>query len=171
MGTDAGQILLDTDLAAIKAASTSKPAGRMVQTVAQTGIANNTITAMSFTTEDLDTDNAHNTVTNNTRVTPTRAGWYRVHGSVAFTGQTDYTALEALIRTGGSLSLPPAGRMQPSATSTTLLVPCTALVFCNGSSDYFELCYRAVRSGAGTSSTVVSVQFATVLEWVYERES
>jgi hypothetical protein len=171
MGTDAGQILLDTDLAVVKAGSSSKPAGRMVQTVTQTGLANNTIVAMSFTTEELDTDNYHNNVTNNTRVTPSKAGWYRVHGSVAFSGQTDYTAVEAFIRFNGASGLPPAFRITPGVTSTTVVGGCTALVLCNGTTDYFELCYRATRSGAGTSGTTISVQFATVLEWQFERDA
>lgn len=170
MGTDAGQILLDTDLDSISAGSNLKPAGRMVQTVAQTGVANNTIVAASFTTEELDTDNFHNTVTNNTRVTPNKAGWYRFSGAISFAGQTDYTAVESLLRFNGSSGLPPASRITPNATATTIVLPVSALVLFNGSTDYIEICFRCSRSGAGTSGTTISVQFATTLEWTFERD-
>lgn len=171
MGTDAGQLLLDTDLAGIKAGSNLKPAGRMVQTVAQTGIANNTIVAATFTTEELDTDNYHNNVTNTSRVTPGKAGWFRFSGAICFTGQTDYTAIESLLRFNGSAGLPPATRVTPNATATTMVLPVSALVLFNGSTDYVELCLRFSRSGAGTSSTTISVQFATTLEWTFERDA
>ena len=47
---------------------------------------NTTLTALSFDTEDFDTDTMHDNVTNNTRITFTHAGKYMVGGIVATDG-------------------------------------------------------------------------------------
>lgn len=145
-------------------------AGRLVQTVAQTGIVNNTMTAATFTTEAYDTGGFHSTSSATSRVTPTVAGIYRVKGAISAGGQTDYLAVEAAILFNGSAQ-PPATRFQPGASSQTTLVPASADIDCNGSTDYFEIGFRLNRSGAGTSGTTVSAQFATVLEWSLLRTS
>lgn len=152
------------------------PTGRLVQTVAQTGIADNTTTAVTFTTEDLDTEGFHSTSSNTSRVTPTVAGWYRVYGSVAFGGQDDWQFLEVFLRKNGSTGIPPAFRITPysgaNPLNTTQVVGCTALIECNGSTDYFEVCFRGQDVGAGSNiGTVVSAQFASVLEWEFVRPS
>lgn len=144
------------------------PSGRLVQTVAQTGIFTATITPITFTTEDQDPYGYHSTSVNTSRVTPTVAGWYRVSGGVAYAGATDYTVIEAFIRENGSVGVPPAHRVTPSTTSQSLVLPVSAKVPCNGSGDYFEICLRASKT-AGTISTVVSSQFTSVLEWEYDR--
>lgn len=146
------------------------PCGRLVQTVAQTGVANNTSTALTFTTEDLDTHNFHSTSVNTSRVTPTVAGWYMVRGGGSFTGQTDFTGIEIFIRKNGSSGIPPATRLpHQGTTASTAVIQCSALVECNGTTDYFEACFRLNRSGAGNGSTVISSQFASTLEWIYVR--
>ena len=169
MGTGAGQIVFEDDIAAIEDSSSDKPAGRMVQSGAQTGILNNVLTACTFTTEDFDTHGFHSTSVLTSRVTPTVSGLYDVRGGVSITGQTDYTTVEAVIRFNGN-AIAPAHRITPSAGSQTLVIPATAFVVCNGSTDYFEIAFRLQRSGAGTSGTVVSSQFASVLEWAKERD-
>lgn len=169
MGLDAGQIMLDEDFDEIQAASSEKPLGRLVQTVAQSGLASAAYSAMTFTTEALDTHGFHDTAVNNSRVTPTVAGWYRVHGAICTVGQTDYTTIEVVLRKNGSSNLSPATRLNLRNDSQTTVIPVTALIDCNGTTDYFELVLRPTRSGAGTTSTSVASQFATTLEWQYER--
>jgi hypothetical protein len=167
----AGDEIVSSDVSGLEDLTTGKPIGRLVQTVAQTGIASNTATAATFTTEDIDTHNFHDTGTNPSRVTPDIAGFYRVNGSISLAGATDYTILQALIRKNGSTSLPPAYRSTGVSTSSQSLVFGTqALVDCNGSTDYFEV-VLIVSKSAGTISTVVSVQFACVLEWTFERSA
>lgn len=146
-----------------------RPAGRLRQGTAQTGIVNSTATAITFTASDeIDTDGFHSTSTNTSRVTPTVAGLYQVQGGVAIAGATDFTAVQAYLALNGS-ALAPAHRITPGTASQTLVLPVSALIQCNGSTDYFEIYYVATRSGAGTSSTVVSAQFACVLEWLFAR--
>lgn len=146
------------------------PCGRLVQTVSQTGIASNTLTAITFTTEDLDTHNFHSTSSNTSQVKPTVAGWYRVHGTASIAGATDYTMAETVIRKNGNALAPATRLWVTTSSSQTLLIPATALVEVNGSTDYFEVAFRAIK-GAGTVATVISSQFASVLEWEYVRPS
>lgn len=161
----AGDEITASDITSLEDLTINGPIGRLIQTVAQTGIASNTATAATFTTEDIDSHNFHDTGSNTSRVTPTIAGVYRVNGSISLAGATDYTILQALIRKNGSTSLPPAYRSTGVSTSAQSLVfGTTALVDCNGSTDYFEV-VLIVSKTAGTISTVISSQFACVLEW------
>lgn len=164
-----GDVIYASDLNTISDATVGKPVGRIRQGTAQTGIVNTTATAITFTaTDEIDTAGIHDPATNSSRVTPTKAGAYQVRAAVAFAGQTDYTVIQVYIAKNGT-ALAPATRITPSASSQTLVVPAAATVDCNGTTDYFEVYMVATRSGAGTTSTVVSVQFASVLEWEYSR--
>jgi hypothetical protein len=148
----------------------ARPVGRIVQGSAQSGIVNNTMTAVTFAAADvIDTHGQHDPASNNSRVTPNVAGIYDVDGSVAITGQTDYTGVEAVILFNGS-AIAPATRLVPTAVSGTIQIPAKAKVTCNGSTDYFGVGFRLSRSGAGTSGTVVAAQFASTLEWEKVRD-
>lgn len=165
----AGDIINAVDINDIFDVTVDKPIGRIRQGTAQTGITNSTNTMVTFTaTDEIDTHAFHNPASNSSRVTPTVAGTYRVTGGVALGGNTDYTQVQAFLAKNGT-ALAPAHRITPSATSNTLVLPVSALIECNGSTDYFEIGFNASRSGAGTSATVVSVQFACVLEWELTR--
>lgn len=150
---------IDTDVGLLY----SRPTGRLVQTVTQT-LAHNSGVPITYTTEDLDSAGYHSTSSNTSRVVPLRAGWYRVYGSVAFTGRTDYTTVEATLDLNGT-ALAPAHRITPTTVNQTLVIGTTALILVNGSTDYFELLARHVNGASASSSTVVSSQFACVLEW------
>ncbi len=150
----------------------NKPMVRLLQQAAQTGIASGSNTAMTFGTgsEEIDTHGFHNTSSNTSRITPTIAGYYRFHGGIAWTGNTDYTVLQAFLRLSGLTGIPPATRVAGiTASSQTQVVQCDAIIACNGSTDYVELVGAHVRSGAGTSATVLSSQFTTVFECEYLR--
>jgi hypothetical protein len=136
--------------------------------VAQTGIATNTTTAVTFTTEDLDSEGYHDTGALTSRVTPLVAGYYDVRGSVSIAGAADHTILEAVIRRSGSTSLAPAFRLAATFGNQTLVFGTQAFVECNGTTDYFEVCLRVSKT-AGTVATVISSQFASVLEWKLTR--
>ena len=49
---------------------------------ANISIPNNTLTALTFNSERVDTDTMHSTVTNTGRITMTTAGWYDVGGAI-----------------------------------------------------------------------------------------
>jgi hypothetical protein len=157
------------------ARAVAPPAGRIVQQsgAAQTGLVDATATAITFGTgsEELDTDGFHDTSTNNTRVTPSVPGWYRIHGGVAFAGQTDVVSHEVRIRKNGSTNLAPASRVAYSASvnGTTQVILCSVLASFNGTTDYFELIGNQDRSGGGNWATTISSQYASTLEWQFVR--
>lgn len=142
------------------------PTGRIRQGTAQTGIASNAQTAITFAaTDELDTHDFHNPASNNERVLPTVPGWYRVTGAVSLAGAADYTIIQAVIRKNGT-GLAPAFRLAAAFTNQTLVFGTTALVECNGTTDYFDVALQVSKT-AGTISTVISVQFASTLEWEF----
>lgn len=160
-----GDIILASTVNDLIRYGPNKPVGRIRQGTAQTGIVNNTTTAITFAaTDEIDTGGFHNPASANSRVTPTIAGVYAVRGGVSIGGQTDFTQVQSFIMFNGS-AIAPAHRITPGVTSNTLVLPVAAEVQCNGSTDYFEIGYSATRSGAGVSATAVSSQFACVLEW------
>jgi hypothetical protein len=146
------------------------PMGRLRQGTTQTGLASAAVVAITFAaTDELDTHGFHDPASSNTKVTPTVPGWYDVRGGVSLAGQTDFTVVQAVIGKSGASFLAPAHRITPSASAQSLVLPVQALVQCNGTTDYFELYASATRSGAGVWATVISSQFACVLEWKFER--
>jgi hypothetical protein len=163
--TDAVYVYNGSTWVAPKAAF--NPVGRIRQTTVQTGLTDNTAFAVTFDSEDFDSHSFHSTSSNNSRVTPTVAGYYRVSGIVTMGGQTDYTGIDAYIRTTGVTPTNGAARLTPSATSTTIGVAVNDIVVCNGTTDYFELVGRADRTGGGTSATAASAFLGSVMQWDY----
>src|SRR3982751_2858233 len=109
-----GDKILITDYSAVASASLTKPLVRLIQTVAQS-IPNGTttITALTFTTETIDTDAFFNAGTSTTKVTPNKPGYYRVRGVYNPVGALTYAWVGSFIRKNGSggTLLPPASRM------------------------------------------------------------
>lgn len=141
---------------------------RIAQTVANTGITDNTAFGVTFTgTDILDPRGWHNPASNSSRITPDRAGWYDVRGCVVFGGQTDYNNVEAYFRKNGTTAIEGANMITPSAVASTLCLPVVALVQFNGTTDYLELMGRMDRSGNGTGSTAVSAQRTSFFEVLY----
>lgn len=157
---------LDVDIDGIA----KKGACRIVQTVAQTGLTDNTAFAVTFSgTDILDPNGWHNPASNNTRVIPDEPGWYTVRGGLCVSGQTDYVNVEAYARQNGTTPIEPATMLTTNTVANTLVLPVAgSLVAFNGSTDYIELIGRMDRA-AGTGSTAVSAQRASVLEVIYER--
>jgi hypothetical protein len=83
----------------------SPPMFRGHQSAAQ-AVASNTYVAMSLDVTDVDTDNGHSNVTNNTRYTCQVPGWYLAEGYVALVNNTGAQSILfvmlALNSTGGT---------------------------------------------------------------------
>ncbi len=144
-----------------------KHCGRIVQTVTQS-LADNTINYISFSgTDVLDYGNAHNPASNNTRVTPTKAGIYRFKGSVSFGAMTTATNQfsECWFRKNGTTDLAPAGRSP--GINLTHEQSTDVLVAMNGTTDYMELAAR--QDSAGSAATQTSIQYSSVMEWEWIR--
>ena len=160
----AGDEIVAADITEIEDLTIRKPLVRMVQTVAQS-IPDATVTAMTFTTEDIDTHGFHDTVTNNTRITPNVAGYYTIRGAYFSAAPTTLVDFDCSLRKNGSTSLAPGNR--GNAGGIVQSQACATLVSFNGSTDYVELMAQQNSSGAVLSN--VSVRFSSVFEAIFER--
>lgn len=153
-----------------------KPICKIVQQSTQS-MASNATNAITFGTssEAIDTHNFHSEVTNNTRITPNVAGYYRVTGKVAFGARADFRVVDCWLRMNGSTTIPgSSGRNNYSTysgtngtTSSQVMVQCESILSFNGSTDYVEMLGVQTNVAAADPSTIVSGQFASVLEVEY----
>lgn len=127
------------------------PIVRLVQQALQ-AMANATNVALTFTagSEEIDTHNYHDTTTNPSRITPAKAGRYRVYGCVQVASTGALTILTAYIGKNG-VAVQPFKRSKPGAAATTCAQDVQAIVELNGSSDYVEL-YGNQTSGASLNT-------------------
>lgn len=142
------------------------PLVRLVQQSAQS-LANSTDTAITFGAGSEEIDNYgtfHDETTNNTRITPKIAGYYRLTGAVFLTISSAVTSLIATIAKNGSV-VPPRSRHKPAATALAGSAQVSVIQAANGTTDYFELFGQQTSGGA--LSTNVGGSFASVLECEY----
>jgi hypothetical protein len=157
---------------AIIAGSTGKPLVRLIQQAAQT-LASDTDIALTFgaASEDIDTHGFHDTSTNNSRITPSIAGYYRLTGTVWWAADADVISYYASVGKNGTivqrnrLVLPSTALASPLTRSVTI----TAIQQCNGTTDYFELYGRQLQAAAASLATSVAGQFASVFECEFLR--
>lgn len=164
----AGEPVFIADILKMLRASAERPIVRCLATSTQS-IPNNTMTALAFGAEDWDLPGGwHDPVTNNSRITPTIAGYYRVTGTY-FTGpRTDYTTIDVSVRKNGATSLAPAERknfaIAASQQSQALSVSCSLQVQLNGTTDYVELMAFQQNGAAAAQVTNQSARFSSVFE-------
>lgn len=117
-----------------------RPLVRLVQQAAQTGLASGANTVLTFGagSEDIDTHNWHDTAVNNTRVTPTKAGYYKVTVMPVFAFSTTITSLNSFIRKNGSI-VQRSGNVKPASTNVNTGAPQLSMILtANGTTDFFE---------------------------------
>jgi hypothetical protein len=153
----AGDPILASDYAAIKRTSKDTPVCRLVQAAAQS-MPDNVATALTFAagSEVTDNDGFHDTVTNNTRITPTFPGWYLFTGAVYLAAATTPVTREAYFRQNGATSIAPGSRDVGLAITSAIDVE-PAYIYCNGTTDYVELICRQ-DSAAAVNTNVASQQ-------------
>jgi hypothetical protein len=100
-------------------------------------LTSNTFTKITFTTEVFDTNNNFASST----FTPTVAGYYQVNGALTMAGS--FCGGEALIYKNGSSFKSGIGLNNGSYANRFAV---SALVYCNGSTDYIEL-YGYITAG------------------------
>jgi len=172
-----GDKLLITDLSAVTSGSITKPLVRLVQASAQT-IPNNTNQVVNFSSETIDTDNFFNAGTSQSRVTPTKAGYYRCTATLFMATGGTYLNVSVYMRKNGTTSLPPGGRIGGLAfqgapasapVSQFAAVSCSVLIDCNGTTDYLEMIAFQTNTAAANQTTNVNAQYAPVLEVEFVR--
>lgn len=163
----AGDIALWTDIANL----VNRPFVRLVQQAAQS-IPSNASTALTFGagSEIYDSHNMHDTVTNNTRITPTVPGWYRLTVTYWSAGATTMTAMYAAVAKNG-VQVDPINRprQDPVTTTTAPSAQVVTTIDANGTTDYFEAMANQVDSGAAARLTTTGVGTRPVFECIYER--
>jgi hypothetical protein len=137
-----------------------KPVVRLVASGTQS-MPDNTATALFFSAADeIDTHGFHNPSVNNTRITPTVAGIYRFHGSYFSAAMTSPSSRSCYFRKNGTTVIAPGPR--DGGESITSSQEVTALIECNGTTDYVELMGQQDSSGA--VNTAQSAQQSSVFE-------
>jgi hypothetical protein len=127
--------------------SGNMPAFSAYQSSAQT-LSNSTLTKIQFQTEEFDTANAFDNVTNY-RFNPQIAGYYQVTGSLGFPFATG--VLATIYKNGARFK---DGTFPSSATDGAV----TALIYFNGSTDYVEL-YGFMTVGSALTANFISTYF------------
>lgn len=153
----------------ILAGSVNRPIVRLVAQAAQ-ALTNATDVALTFgaSSEVVDTDGYHNEVTNNTRITPTRAGWFKLTATVYLPSSASYTAIQIAIRQNGATLMPSLSRHIPpligGARSQTVIMTVQA----NGTTDYFEAVAQQI-SGS-SQNTLASGSNSSTFECEFIRD-
>lgn len=160
--------IVETDLNTAEA-TILKPLVRMVQTVIQ-NLPDNTNTAITFTTEEIDTHGFHSTSSNTSRVTPNVAGYYRCTGVVYHSTNTAITARAAWFRKNGTTDLSPAVRKANVVNAVNTSLEVTCIVAMNGTTDYVELIAYQDNTSSSTLTTAIASQYASTFEMEFLRK-
>lgn len=141
-----------------------KPVGVLIQQSGQS-ITNGSAAALTFGSgsELIDTHNFHDVTTNNTRVTPTVAGYYRFTGHVNFPAAT-FTQMGMAISKNGT-RLAPQTILRPDPASGSSTAQTTVVALANGTTDYFEAV--ASQFSGSSQTTGVSATFESTFAWDY----
>lgn len=160
----AGDIVFYVDLQDVIDGSLQKPLVKLVQQTLQS-FAHNVDTPITFGTssEIIDTHGFHSETVNNTRVTPTVAGYYRCTGLFFVDSVSTITNYGVVVRLNGTV-VAPRQRVQPSAQTFTKSVQVTTTVQVNGSTDFLDLCGYQFDTGAVARNSVVGGSFGSTFE-------
>jgi hypothetical protein len=153
-GLDAGGLpdasIIQSDLAAGVAGN--GPAFSAWQSTDQTGLSSNTYTKCNFQTEEYDT----NSNFASSRFTPTVAGYYQVNWGSDILATGGGTGFMAALYKNGTLEKSGSGIWIGSATEVQVVG--SALIYCNGSTDYIEI-YGYFVVGQNTDARQVCTYF------------
>lgn len=153
----AGDVIYASDLNEIDAGSVSAPICQLIQQTAQTGWTSGTPTAVTFGSgsETVDTHNAHDVSTNNSRITiGVKLGWWLVAGIYVPVAQNNTTLVRAMVAKNGttldgSFSGLPFNVAAPPGSSLIAITTHSILVEATSASDYVELQgYQTASSGS-----------------------
>jgi len=97
-----------------------------------TALANNTYTKVLFQSEEFDTNSNYDTSLS--RFQPTVAGYYQLNSAISFAGTPSTETVLALYKNGSVLRY-----LQDLKMTTIYSFSGNALVYANGTTDYFEI--------------------------------
>jgi hypothetical protein len=142
----------------------------LVRLVAQTTQAIPAATAVQFGagSEEVDTHNFHDAVTNNTRITPTVAGWYRLTATANFQAAA-FSNLLIVFRKNAANVAPLMPTHPDAALSQAVGQQLVATISANGSGDFFEMVTQSTPAGTasfasgGVQTSVFECEFVRPL--------
>ena len=135
------------------------PRARAWQSVAQT-IATGTVTALTFTNEDVDTEGIHSQVTNTSRMTIVSAGRYRVIAGCGIAGNATGTRTLRITKNGATIA---AVRLPGNATAAQIM-QLTEEILCVAG-DYIEVTIQQ-DSGVGLATSATTDTCYLHVVWV-----
>src|SRR4029077_8017961 len=139
------------------------PACSLYRTTAQS-IANATPTAMAFDNERFDTDNIHDNVTNNSRLTCRTAGKYLITGFIPYGGNaTGIRQCNIVLNGGGGIYLSLSGQTALTAADNCYLSTSAIADLIVG--DYVEL--QAYQSSGGALATTATATLSPTFSMAY----
>ena len=160
---------IDADVQNLSNVAVGRPIVVLVQQSAQS-FGSSSAGALTFGSgsELADSDNYHDVSVNNTRVIPTRAGWYTVRVTASFaTPGSAFTQIAVGPAKNGTRVDGQVVTRPDAASTAGAGAQSTALIYCNGSGDYFEG-YVQQNSG-GSQNTNATVTLRSTLEVLFER--
>lgn len=120
---------------------TNPPRATAYASAAQNQPTNNTFVTINFDAEHVDTDNMHNTVTNNSRLTCVTAGKYEVNGQITFSSNaTNRRAGRVIVNgvtAGGPYGQTESTTSAVAVATTTVVIPTIEITL--AVNDYVEL--------------------------------
>lgn len=174
----AGDVIYASDHNTVESGTLGAPVCQLVQQAgaSQSGWTSATPTAVTFGagSEAVDTHNAHDVSTNNSRITiGVKLGWWLVEGVYVPANQNNTTLIRAILAKNGT-SIPGSftGLPFPTAPGTALIGITTRsiLIEATSASDYVELQgYQTAASG--TIGTAVSSYATSSLTATWQRPS
>jgi hypothetical protein len=143
------------------------PVVRLIQQAVQS-MASATAAPITYAagSEDADTHNYHDTVTNNTRITPTVAGWY-LYTCTFSVASASFTQLATGIRKNGANYTPLVVLRPDAASAAANSMQCVGRVPVNGSTDYLE--HIGQQNSAGAVNTNITANSQCIFELHYLR--
>lgn len=154
--TNGSPVVTLPDASGVVQISGNMPAFSAYQSSAQTALSINTWTKIQFQTEEFDTNNNFDSTTNY-RFTPAVAGYYQFTGTLAMSlatssGWLSFYKNGSAFKYGAQISTVSGGAFAA-----------TALIYCNGSTDYVELYgYIGVTQSPATGSANTYFQASMV---------
>jgi hypothetical protein len=117
-------------------------------------ISNATNTKIQFQTEEFDTNSNYDNTTNY-RFTPTVAGYYQISGAISYQSAVSGICLVSIYKNGSEI------KRLPQLNASLYGLSGSALVYCNGSTDYIEMyCYQ----GSGGSVNTTTGNYGTYFQ-------
>lgn len=148
-----GEILTAANLDAV-----TRPNNAVCQ-VTQTAVqnlTNNTLTLVTFDTDDVDPIGWHSTSSLTERIIPTITGWYQVFAAFEFSGDSDYTRTFMDIQKNAASSGTPGNRFDDINPGTSAAVRAVAIsstmISLNGTTDYINLSTLQANTSAATNT-------------------